>query len=92
MFRSFFFARKYLLWSILGTLVILGVTWYKVQLDVQINEWFGAFYDLVQKILAKPGTVTLPEFWAHHSPSQPENKLQVNPKRSWLVLVHQSHC
>jgi peptide/bleomycin uptake transporter len=42
----------------------LGVTWYKVQLDVQLNAWFGTFYDLVQKILAKPGTVTLPEFWA----------------------------
>ena len=64
MFRSFFFDRKYFLWSVLGSLLILGVTWYKVQLDVQINEWFGTFYDLVQKILAKPGTVTLPEFWA----------------------------
>ena len=64
MFRSFFFDRKYFLWSVLGSILILGVTWYKVQLDVQINEWFGSFYDLVQKILAKPGTVTLPEFWA----------------------------
>ena len=26
-------------------------TWYQVQLDVKINEWFGAFYDTLQKAL-----------------------------------------
>jgi peptide/bleomycin uptake transporter len=39
-------------------------TWYRVQLDVQINEWFGTFYDLVQNALQKPGSITLPQFWA----------------------------
>jgi peptide/bleomycin uptake transporter len=34
-----------------------------VNLDVQINEWFGTFYDLVQKMLGKPGSITLSEFW-----------------------------
>ena len=45
MFRSFFANRRWLHWSILGSATILGVTWYKVQLDVKINEWFGDFYD-----------------------------------------------
>ena len=36
-----------------------------MNLDVQINEWFGTFYDLVQKALGKPGSITLPEFWGH---------------------------
>ena len=26
-------------------------TWYQVQLDVKINEWFGEFYDTLQKAL-----------------------------------------
>lgn len=65
MFRSFFMSRRWLPWSILGSVFILGTTWYKVQLDVKINEWFGTFYDLVQRALGKPGSITLPEFWGH---------------------------
>ena len=30
---------------------ILFATWYQVQLDVRINEWFGEFYDTLQKAL-----------------------------------------
>lgn len=58
MFRSFFLNRRWAAWSILGTLVIIAVTWYRVQLDVQINEWFGAFYNTLQEALGKPGSVT----------------------------------
>jgi peptide/bleomycin uptake transporter len=64
MFRSFFLSRRWFVWSILGTALILAATWYRVQLDVQINEWFGSFYDLVQKALGTPGSITLPQFWA----------------------------
>jgi peptide/bleomycin uptake transporter len=64
MFRSFFLSRRWFLWSIVGSALILAATWYRVQLDVQINEWFGTFYDLVQKALGKPGSITLPQFWA----------------------------
>jgi peptide/bleomycin uptake transporter len=63
MFRSFFLSRRWLPWSLLGSLLILAATWYRVNLDVQINEWFGTFYDLVQKALAKPGGITLEQFW-----------------------------
>jgi len=63
MFKSFFFSRQLALWAWLGAAVIFGGTWYQVQIDVAINEWFGGFYDLVQKALSKPGAVTLPEFF-----------------------------
>lgn len=62
MFRSFFKSRQWFLWAWVGSALILYVTWYKVQLDVQINEWFGSFYDLIQKALSEPGSVTLPEY------------------------------
>lgn len=63
MFRSFFLNRRWMPWSILGTLLILAATWYRVQLDVKINEWFGSFYDLVQKALSAPGSITAPQYW-----------------------------
>ena len=62
MFRSFFFARKWMHWSILGSALILFVTWYKVELNVKINNWFGTFYDSLQKVLQKPGSMTLAEY------------------------------
>ena len=43
-------------------MIFLG-TWYQVQIDVQINDWFGGFYDVVQKALGKPGEVTIEEFF-----------------------------
>lgn len=62
MFRSFFMNRKWLHWSLAGSVAILLVTWYKVQLDVKINEWFGTFYDLLQKALVTPNSVTFEEW------------------------------
>ncbi len=61
MFRSFFLNRRWQSWSVLGTALICAAIWYRVQLDVQINEWFGAFYDTVQKALSSPGQVTFPQ-------------------------------
>lgn len=67
MFRSFFLNRRWFAWSILGTLLILAAVWYRVQLDVRINEWFGSFYDLLQSALSKPGSITLPQYWKEMS-------------------------
>lgn len=63
MFRSFFLSRRWLPWSVLGTFLILAATWYRVQLDVQINEWFGTFYDLLQQALSKPRSITIEQYW-----------------------------
>ncbi len=63
MFRSFFLSREWLLWAWLGMIVIVGGTYYQVQVDVQINEWFGGFYDMIQKALGEPGAVTSDEYY-----------------------------
>ena len=65
MFKSFYASRGWLLWSYPGAALILLATWYQVQLDVRINEWFGSFYNLVQKSLGSPGSVTLDEYMEH---------------------------
>ena len=62
MFR-FFITRKWILWAWLGSSVILSSLWLQVKIDVEINEWFGQFYDMIQKALAKPNAITIEEYW-----------------------------
>ncbi len=63
MFR-FFTIKKWYLWSWIGSLVILSSLWVQVKIDVKINEWFGEFYDMIQKALGKPNAITIEEYWA----------------------------
>ena len=58
MFRAFFGSKRWWVWAWLGSSLILMGTWYKVQLSVQINDWFGAFYDSVQQALSQPGSIS----------------------------------
>ncbi len=51
-------------WSVAGSGLIIFVTWFQVRLDVMINEWFGRFYDIIQKALAQPGAVSQEEYFA----------------------------
>ena len=62
MFR-FFTTKKWLLWAWIGSAVILSSLWVQVKIDVEINEWFGQFYDMIQKALAKPNAITIEEYW-----------------------------
>ena len=61
---NFFLHKKWLLWSWLGSLIILGSLWVQTTIDVKINEWFGTFYDMIQKALATPNAVTIEEYFA----------------------------
>ena len=61
---KFFKLRKWFIWSWLGSLVILSSLWVQVKIDVKINEWFGVFYDMIQKALATPNAITIEEYWA----------------------------
>jgi len=63
MFR-FFTTRDWLLWSWIGSAIILGSLWVQVIIDVKINEWFGVFYDMIQKALAEPNAITIQEYFA----------------------------
>jgi peptide/bleomycin uptake transporter len=54
-----FFTQKNGFYGVfLDQLFILISTWYQVQLDVKINEWFGEFYDTLQKALTTPNSVS----------------------------------
>ena len=61
---KFFTEKKWQLWAWLGSLIILSSLWVQVKIDVKINEWFGQFYDMIQKALATPNAITIDEYWA----------------------------
>ena len=61
---KFFNSRKWFLWAWIGSFIILSSLWVQVVIDVKINEWFGVFYDMIQKALAEPNAVTIDEYFA----------------------------
>ena len=63
MFR-FFTQKNWLLWSWFGSFIILSALWIQVVIDVKINEWFGEFYDMIQKALGAPNSITIEEYWS----------------------------
>ncbi|MEL6124921.1 MAG: peptide antibiotic transporter SbmA [Pseudomonadota bacterium] len=56
--------HKWAVWSVGGSALIVFITWFQVQLDVMINEWFGRFYDIIQRALTEPNAVTPEEYYA----------------------------
>ena len=50
--------HRWFWWSVVVSTIIIFITWFQVQLDVMINNWFGTFYDMVQQALGTPGSVT----------------------------------
>ncbi len=56
-------SHRWARWSVAGSALIVFVTWFQVQLDVMINEWFGTFYDTIQQALAEPNSVTSENYY-----------------------------
>ena len=56
MLKSFFCTKKWALWAWGGLTLLLVSMWAQVSLTVAINEWYGGFYDLMQKSIIINGT------------------------------------
>jgi peptide/bleomycin uptake transporter len=54
-------------WSILGSALILFSTYLSVQIYVALNTWRGPFFDLFQKALTTPGSVSAGELYSMFS-------------------------
>lgn len=50
-------------WSILGSSLIVFITWFSVQVGVAVNSWYEPFYDLIQKAMAHPNTIKIETFY-----------------------------
>ncbi|MDB5587605.1 MAG: bacteroid development protein BacA [Devosia sp.] len=57
--------RRWYWWSVVGTVTIIEVVYFNVQVSAWLNDWYGSFYDLIQTALdpAKKGTVTLDQYF-----------------------------
>lgn len=51
-------------WSVLGSALMLFVTYFSVQVSLVINNWRGVFYDLIQKALSSKGSVQPDELYS----------------------------
>jgi len=60
MFRSFFKSREWFVWAYGGGVFLLLALFVQVELTVKINEWYGSFYDILQKATEHE----IEEFWA----------------------------
>ena len=68
MFCVYWFFRdrnKWYWWSVVGSAIILLVTYFQVQLSVWLNNWYGDFYDLIQLALSEQGVskITTEQFY-----------------------------
>lgn len=62
-FWRFYSPHPWVDWSILGSALIIFVTYFQVQISVAINNWYGPFWDLVQQALSKPNSTTPAQFY-----------------------------
>ncbi|WP_158785063.1 peptide antibiotic transporter SbmA [Pantoea sp. BAV 3049] len=63
-FWSLFSPHPWQRWSVLGSALIIFVTWFSVQVGVAVNAWYEPFYDLIQRAMAHPNTVKIETFYS----------------------------
>ncbi len=49
MFKAFYSTKKWAFKAYGGLVILIGSLWLQVSMTVAINEWYGRFYDLLQK-------------------------------------------
>lgn len=62
-FWFWFAPHRWQYWSVLGTALIVFVTYFSVQVSVAFNAWYGPYYDLLQKAMAKTEPVTVEQLY-----------------------------
>lgn len=54
--------RRWVPWSVVGSVTIVEVVYFNVQINAWLNSWYGDFYDLIQNAIAHPNTVTFDQY------------------------------
>ncbi|MER9115945.1 peptide antibiotic transporter SbmA [Mesorhizobium sp. M0768] len=63
-FWRFYSPHPWQSWSILGSALIVFSTYLNVQIYVALNNWRGPFFDLFQKAITTPGSVTAGDLYS----------------------------
>lgn len=56
-FWMWYSPHRWQMWSVLGSALILFITYFDVQLNLALNDWRGPFFNLFQKAITTPGSV-----------------------------------
>lgn len=60
----YFYKRtRWYWWAVVGSVTIVEVVYFNVQISAWLNNWYGDFYNLIQQALATPDAVTLDEYF-----------------------------
>ena len=63
LFWLFFSPHRWSRWSVVGSALIFFVVWFQVHIDVLINDWFRSLYDLIQRALSEPNSITYADYY-----------------------------
>jgi len=55
--------HKWQFWSSFGSSLIMFSTYFSVQVSVAVNAWYNPFYNLIQKGLTEPDSVSASEYY-----------------------------
>ncbi len=50
-------------WSVVGSVTILEVVYFNVQIGAWLNDWYGTFYNMIQQALGEANSVAPEEFY-----------------------------
>lgn len=50
-------------WSVVGTVTIIEVVYFNVQISAWLNDWYGDFYNVIQTALGEPNSVAAEDFY-----------------------------
>lgn len=59
--------KRWYWWSVVGTVTIIEVVYFDVQIGAWMNDWYGEFYNLIQSALTTPGSVSLDQMFGELS-------------------------
>ncbi len=54
--------RRWYWWSVVGTVTIIEIVYFNVQVGAWLNDWYGDFYNLIQESLQTPNTYTFDQY------------------------------
>lgn len=62
-FWFLFAPHRWQMWSVIGTSVIVFMTYFSVQVSVAVNAWYGPYFDLIQQAMSKTAPVTASQLY-----------------------------
>lgn len=64
-FWYFYRRNQWYWWSVVGSTALVLITYGQVQVSAFVNFWQGGFFDVVQRALSTPGSVSPDEYWPY---------------------------